>query len=101
MSIVYNYFDFSTFGMSKASLDLDQFITYLPKNQKCKIYTNIKRHCGDEGREFVINVDRGEITNPYAIEKINEYLEKNNSRSYFFEGLVSQANGFYYLRWGS
>jgi hypothetical protein len=101
MSIVYNYFDFSSADMVKAILVLDKFVAYLPKNQKCKIYTNIKRHCGDNSREFIINVDGGEITNPNTIEKINEYLEKNNSRSYFFEGLVSQANGSYYLRWGS
>lgn len=101
MSIVYNYFDFASAGMVNSSLDLDHFVTYLPSNQKCKIYTNIKRHCGDNDREFIINVDDGKITNPYSIEKINDYLEKNNSRSYFFEGLVSRGNGSYYLRWGS
>jgi hypothetical protein len=101
MSIVYNYFDFSSCGMSKAHINMNDLLRYLPKDQKCKIVTNIKYHCGDSSNEFIINVINGKITNEGIIDKINNYLEKNNSRSYFFEGLVAQKNGFYSLYWGS
>lgn len=101
MSIVYNTFDASTIGMIKEELKLKDILRYLPKDKKCRIITNVKLHCGDNGNEFIINVDNGKITNPMVLEKINKYMEENNSRSYFYEGLVAGKNGDYYFYWGS
>lgn len=100
MSIIYNYFDFGTSKMEKNTLNLKNLTMYLPKDQDCRIITNIKLHC-DEEDEFVIFLKNGEIVNPGIFDKINKYIEKNNSRSYFFEGLISSGNGKYYLNWGS
>ena len=101
MSIIYNTFDFATCAMTKYTLPVSAFTSMLPPNQKCKIYTNIKYHCGDESRDFVINIANKKVTNPEVFDRINEYLEKNNSRSYHFEGFVSNGNGNYSFYWGS
>jgi hypothetical protein len=99
-SIVYNYFDFGTNKMEKNTLNLETLIMYIPKDQGTRIITNIKLHCNEED-EFVIFLKNGKIINPEIFDKINKYIEKNNSRSYFFEGLISSGNGKYYLAWGS
>ncbi len=98
MSIIYNTFDFS---MSKNELNVYSLMRFIPKDQKSKIFTNIKLHCNDDSKDFVININNNQITNPDVFDRINKYLEENNSRSYFFEGLVSNGNGNYSLRWGS
>lgn len=99
MSIIYNCYDVSVYGMNKYTLDFNDILKHLPKT-KCQVNTGIKTHCGDKN-EFVINVENGKVTNPLIFEKINEYLESNNTRSYFYEGIVSLNNGFYALYWGS
>ena len=101
MSIIYNTFDFATSAMTKYTLPVSDFTSMLPPNQKCKIYTNIKYHCGDESRDFVINIANKKVTNPEVFDRINEYLEKNKSRSYHFEGFVSNGNGNYSFYWSS
>lgn len=101
MSIIYNTFDASSVGMYNYELNLADVLMYLPKNKKCRIITNIKRHCGEYGNEFMINVDNGNITNPMIFEKINKYMIQNNSRSYLYQGLVAGKNGDYYLYWSS
>lgn len=101
MSIIYNTFDFATCAMTKYTLSVSDFTSMLPPNQKCKIYTNIKYHCGDESKDFVINITNKKVTNPEVFDRINEYLEKNNSRSYHFEGFVSNGNGNYSFYWSS
>jgi len=100
MSIIYNYFDFATNEMVKGELSMRSLLRFLPKDQYCKINTNIRSHCGDN-HEFIIYVSNGKIMNEGVINKINAYLEKNNSRSYFYEGLVAEKNGCYSLYWGS
>jgi hypothetical protein len=98
MSIIYNCYDFASSGMAEYRLNFNDILKYLPK--KCKVNTNIKAHCNDVN-EFVINVMNGKVTNPLVFEKINKYLADNNTRSYFYEGLVSAGNGYYAFYWGS
>ena len=100
MSIIYNYFDFATNGMVKGELSIRSLLRFLPKDQHCKINTNIRSHCGDN-HEFIIYASNGKIMNEGVINKINAYVEKNNSRSYFYEGLVAHKDGCYSLYWGS
>jgi len=99
MSIIYNCYDVASSGMTEYRLNFNNILRYLPKT-KCKVNTNIKAHCGDDN-EFVINVENGKVTNPLIFEKINKYIQNNNTRSYFYEGLVSAGNGNYALYWGS
>lgn len=87
--------------MEKYSLPIVNYTKLFPHNQKCKIYTNIKLHCGDYSNDFVINVNNRKITNPEVFDRINNYIEKNNSRSFYFEGIVSEGNGNYSLYWSS
>ncbi len=101
MSIIYNTFDASSVGMYNDELNLKDILRYLPKDRKCRIITNVKRHCGEYNNEFIVNVVNGKITNPMVLEKISKYMEENNSRSYFYEGLVAGKNGDYYFYWGS
>lgn len=101
MSIIYNTFDFATSAMTKNTLPVFSFVSMLPPNKKCNIYTNIKNHCGDYSKEFVVNVNNRQVTNPDVFDRINEYLKGNNSRSYHFEGFVSNGNGNYSFYWVS
>jgi len=101
MSIVYNFFSFATNAMEQSILNMNEMIKMLPKDQSCKIFTNVKQHCWDESKDFVINVKNGQITNFDVIEKINQYMKANNTRSYFFEGIVSRGNNNYFFYWGS
>lgn len=87
--------------MQQAKLNISDMIRYLPRDVTNHINTNIKAHCFDEGKEFVIEVVRGKIVNPQVIPAINEYIKQNDARSFFFEGLVAVKQGKYYLRWGS
>jgi hypothetical protein len=101
MSIVYNFFSFASNAMEQNVLNVNEITKIIPKDRSCKIFTNIKRHCWDESKDFVIKVKDGKITNLEIIEKINEYIKSNNTRSYFFEGIVSCGNDNYSFYWGS
>jgi len=85
--------------MQKNSLDLKSILKYLPEGRQ-NIFTNIRTHCWDDD-EFIIEVVNRKIINPEIIEEINKYLVQNNSRSFFYEGLVSRGYNSYELRWGS
>lgn len=97
-TIIYNCYS-SDAGMSKYTLNLEDIICYLPKTY-CRLVTNIKLHCWEKD-EFVINIKDGKIVNKDIVSKINDYIEKNNTRSFFYEGLMSLGNGKYGLLWGS
>jgi hypothetical protein len=102
MSINYNCFDFETADMKTITLDFFNLIQCLPVDRKCRVNTNIKTHCFDENdKEFIINVNKGKISNNEIFTEINEYLRKNNARSFFFEAIVSRGNGNYELMWSS
>lgn len=96
-SINYNFFNGKS--MEKNSIDLNSILLYLPEGKKT-IVTNIKTHCF-ESDEFIIEVIDRHIVNPSIIDEINKYLFHNNSRSFFFEGLISRGNNIYQLIWGS
>lgn len=96
-SINYNFFNGEL--MEKDTLDLNSILFYLPEGKKT-IFTNIKTHCWDND-EFIIEVVDRQIVNPSIIDEINNYMVKNNSRSFFFEGFISSGNNTYQLIWGS
>jgi hypothetical protein len=88
--------------MEQSNINVNDLIEYLPKDNTIYINTNIKYHCDIEScNDFIIEVKNGEISNPEIFEQINKYLKDNNSRSYFFEGIVSLGNNKYELYWGS
>jgi len=101
MSINYYCYDIETNGMKVFSLDFNNLISCLPSDRKCRIKTNIKTHCWDDSNEFIISVNKGKINDCSILKEINEYLQKNNARSFFFEGLISRGNNNYELIWGS
>jgi len=86
--------------MQEFSLELESILMYLPDGKQT-IFTNIKTHCWDNNDEFIIEVVDKKIVNPSIIEEINKYLVQNNSRSFFYEGLVSRGYNKYELVWGS
>ncbi len=85
--------------MEKKVLDLQGILNHLPYSY-VRLITNIKSHCGEEG-EFIIEISNRKILNKWVVHSINKYLEQNNMRSYFYEGLVSLGNGKYSLNWSS
>lgn len=93
------YYCFNGELMQEFSLELESLLKYLPDGRKT-IITNIRKHCWEDG-EFIIEVVNKEIVNPSIIDEINKYLVQNNSRSFFYEGLVSRGNNKYELIWGS
>lgn len=103
MSAIIAYNCFNGIEMSKYNLDLNTIIPFLPRNKTCHINTNIKRHCDyyTKEKEFVIDVKNGKITNTQVLREIEKYLQKNNARSFFYEGLVSNGNNKYSLMWSS
>ena len=101
MSIHYNCYDIETSGMKTFKLDFKSLINCLPTDRNCIVNTNVKSHCFDDGKEFIINVIKGKLTNKEIFTEINEYLKKNNARSFFFEGLASRGNNKYELMWSS
>ena len=98
-SQVINYNCFNGEFMQKDSLDLKSILKYLPDGKQT-IFTNIRTHCWDND-EFIIEINNREIVNPQIIDEINKYLVQNNSRSFFYEGLISRGKNTYELRWGS
>ena len=86
--------------MEKKVLDLKNILTSLPTNF-VTLDTNIKTHCWDSRRDFVIKILNRKILNKDIIKAINKYLEKNSARSFHYEGLVSLGQGKYALYWGS
>jgi len=101
MSIQYFCYDIETSGMKSISLDFKTLMQCLPTDRNCSVQTNIKRHCWDDTKDFTIQVNKGRITNNEIFTEINNYLKKNNARSFYFEGIVSRGNGKYELMWGS
>lgn len=102
MSIVYNFYNIASHSMEQETIDVNDLVRYMPKGQRVFINTNIKYHCDiDSYDDFIIEVNNGKVINTSIIDDINKYLRDNNSRSYFFEGLVSRGNGKYYLQWSS
>ncbi len=102
-----NYKCFDGVQMAESHLNLNDIIRHLPRKSdkgrdiSCFIHTCVKAHCFDDEKDFVIEVKGGKIKNPEIISEINNYLLKNNARSFFYEGLRSAGNGKYYLMWGS
>jgi len=85
--------------MQKYSMDLKSIFKYLPEGRQ-SIITNIKNHCYDDD-EFIIEVINNKIINPLVIDEINKYIVQNNSRSFFYNGLVSRGHNIYELIWCS
>ena len=100
MNTTIRYYCFNGKLMQEFSLELESILKYLPDGKKT-IITNIRKHCFEDDYEFIIEVVDKEIVNPSIIEEINKYLVQNNSRSFFYEGLVSRGNNKYELVWGS
>lgn len=86
--------------MEKQVLDLKSILICLPTTF-VTLHTNIKTHCWDSRRDFVIKIVNKKIVNKDIIKAINKYLEKNSARSFHYEGLVSLGQGKYALYWGS
>jgi hypothetical protein len=98
-SHIIHYNCFNGEFIQKDSLDLKSILKYLPVGKQT-IFTNIRTHCWDDD-EFIIEVVDRKIINTEIIEEINKYLVQNNSRSFFYEGLVSRGYNSYELRWSS
>lgn len=94
-----NYNCFNGEVMKNESFDLKSILKFLPAGKKT-IYTNIRTHCWDDD-EFIIKVVGRKIINLEIINEINKYLVQNNSRSFFYEGLVSRGQNKYELMWSS
>jgi len=101
MSIQYFCYDVETSGMKSFDLDFKTLMQCLPTDRNCSVHTNVKRHCWDDAKDFIIQVNKGKVSDKKIFEEINDYLRKNNARSFFFEGIVSRGNGKYELMWSS
>ena len=56
---------------------------------------------GKMNKNELIEVINNKIINPLVIDEINKYIVQNNSRSFFYNGLVSRGHNIYELIWCS